>query len=742
MTDRSAFSDRRTRAFIEDYNRIVVFVADAWGVRRDEFEVYSGGVSIPIADFYSNPHEGHEITLVLGRQLDPEQPCFAVRSGISVPAQPKGIYDTAEFNARYEYSGRLGASIESGRTVFRVWAPFAQCVRLNIYDDGETGSNYYGGVMTRCERGVWKAELDADLSGKYYTYTMSYNGREDAETVDPYAVSGGMNARRGMIADLSSPRLTPYGWAEEHEAYKRSHALRSYTDAVIWETHVRDFSGKTRAINRMRFLAFAEHGLKNSSGESIGIDYLVDLGITHVHLLPAAEFATVDESRLYDDGYNAFNWGYDPKHFNMPMGAYCTNPRDGSSRVRDLREAVCALHACGIGVVFDVVYNHTYDFSAPLALTVPYYYYRFDHRGNPTNGSGCGNETASERPMCRKFIIDSLLHWTNTYHADGFRFDLMGLHDVGTMQEIERALHSVDPSLLLYGEGWVGGSTMLPGEKQCNKWNAGGITATNGAAGSVAVFSDVMRDCVKGSVFNGGDGGYANGKPYENVNAVKFSSMGATSPNFNMNWVTAEASRVINYVSAHDNNTLWDKISMTAGHAPLEEKLRINRLCAGIVLTSRGVPFFQSGEELLRSKSDGNGGFVENSYNAPDEINNIDWDSLRPGSDAEAMRDYYRGLIAFRKAHPVLRLSGRDEIEDATDFRSDVRYDVIAYTLRGCGEQLYIVYNPLEAADVPLPEGKWSLRIDGDRAGDNDLGVFEGKFHVEGKSVCAFVRVG
>ena len=741
MTDRSAFSDRRTRAFIEDYNRIVVFVADAWGVRRDEFEVYSGGVSIPIADFYSNPHEGHEITLVLGRQLDPEQPCFAVRSGISVPAQPKGIYDTAEFNARYEYSGRLGASIESGRTVFRVWAPFAQCVRLNIYDDGETGSNYYGGVMTRCERGVWKAELDADLSGKYYTYTMSYNGREDAETVDPYAVSGGMNARRGVIADLSSPRLTPYGWAEEHEAYKRSHALRSYTDAVIWETHVRDFSGKTRAINRTRFLAFAEHGLKNSSGESIGIDYLVDLGITHVHLLPAAEFATVDESRLYDDGYNAFNWGYDPKHFNMPMGAYCTNPRDGSSRVRDLREAVCALHACGIGVVFDVVYNHTYDFSAPLALTVPYYYYRFGHRGNPTNGSGCGNETASERPMCRKFIIDSLLHWTNTYHADGFRFDLMGLHDVGTMQEIERALHSVDPSLLLYGEGWVGGSTMLPGEKQCNKWNAGGITATNGAAGSVAVFSDVMRDCVKGSVFNGGDGGYANGKPYENVNAVKFSSMGATSPNFNMNWVTAEASRVINYVSAHDNNTLWDKISMTAGHAPLEEKLRINRLCAGIVLTSRGVPFFQSGEELLRSKPDGNGGFVENSYNAPDEINNIDWNSLRPGSDAEAMRDYYRGLIAFRKAHPVLRLSGRDEIEDATDFRSDVRYDVIAYTLRGCGEQLYIVYNPLEAVDVPLPEGKWSLRIDGDRAGDNDLGVFEGKFHVEGKSVCAFVRI-
>lgn len=741
MTEHSFFSDRRTRAFIEDYDRIVVFVADAWGVTRDEFRVYSGGVSVPITDFFSNPHEGHEITLVLGRKLDPEQPCYVVRSGISVAAQPKGIYDTAEFASKYTYEGRLGACIESGRTVFRVWAPFAQSVRLNIYGDGETGSNYYGGVMRRGERGVWCATLDADLSGWYYTYTLSYNGRPDTETVDPYAVSGGMNARRGMIVDPSAPRLTPYGWAEEHEAYKKKHAVSSYTDAVIWETHVRDFSGKTRAINRTRFLALAERGLRNGSGESIGLDYLVDLGITHVHLLPAAEFATVDETRLYDDSYNAFNWGYDPKHFNMPMGAYCTNARDGNSRVRDLREAVCALHSSGIGVIFDVVYNHTYNFDAPLALTVPYYYYRFDHRGNPSNGSGCGNETASERPMCRKFIIDSLLHWAETYHADGFRFDLMGLHDVETMQEIERVLHARYPSMLIYGEGWVGGSTLLPGERQCNKWNAGGITASEGAAGSVAVFSDIMRDCVKGSVFNGCDGGYANGKPYENVNAVKFSSMGATSPNFNMNWVAADASRVINYVSAHDNNTLWDKIALTSGHAPLEEKLSINRLCAGIVMTSRGVPFFQSGEELLRSKPDGHGGYVENSYNAPDDVNNIDWDSLKPGSDVESMRDYYRGLIAFRKAHPVLRLVGRDEIEDATEFRSDVRYDIIAYTLTGKGESLYIVYNPLEAADVPLPDGRWSLRIDGERAGDSDLGIFEGRFHVEGKSVCAFVKV-
>ena len=741
MTANSGYSDKRTRAFIEDYNRVVIIVPSAWGATRDEFKVYGGGVEIPITDFYCNPHGGHEITLVLGRQLDPEQPCFVVRSGISVPAQPKGIYDTAEFAARYTYDGKLGASIEGGKTVFRLWAPFAQSVRLNIYGDGETGSNYYGGVMRRGERGVWTATLDDDLSGKYYTYTLSYNGREDAETVDPYAISGGMNAGRGMIVDTSSPRLTPYGWAEEHEAYKKKHPLRSYTDAVIWETHIRDFSGKTRAINRTRFLALAEHGLRNGSGETIGLDYLADLGITHVHLLPVAQYATVDETRLYDETYNAFNWGYDPKHFNMPMGAYCTNPRDGNSRVRDLREAVCALHSSGIGVVFDVVYNHTYNFEAPLALTVPYYYYRFDHRGNPSNGSGCGNETASERPMCRKFIIDSLLHWARTYHADGFRFDLMGLHDVETMQAIERALHAENPDILLYGEGWVGGSTLLAGKKQCNKWNCCGITRSEGAAGSIAVFSDVMRDCVKGSVFHGGDGGYVNGRPYENVNAVKFSSMGATSPNFNMNWVPDDAGRVINYVSAHDNNTLWDKIAMTSGHAPRELKLRINRMCAGIVMTSRGIPFFQSGEELLRSKPNGSGGFVENSYNSPDEINNIDWDALVPGSDTEAMRDYYKGLIAFRKAHPVLRLSGRAEIEEATDFRSDVRYDIIAYTLRSADEELYIVYDPLEPADVPLPEGKWSLRIDGERAGDADLGIYEGKYHIEGKSVCAFVRV-
>lgn len=734
--------EKRTRAFIEDYNRIVVFVPDALSVTRDDFRVYSGGVRMGIADFYSNPHEGHEINLVLSGHLNPEQPCFVVRAGVSIPAQPKGIYDTEEFESRYTYTGKLGASIESGRTVFRVWAPFAQCVRLNIYADGDSGDNLYGGVMSRGERGVWTATLDGNLAGRYYTYTLSYNGREDAETVDPYAASGGMNAMRGMVVDFSSPRLTPYGWAEEHDAYKKNHSLSSYTDAVIWETHVRDFSGKTRAMNRTRFLAFTERGLVNSSGEKICLDYLADLGITHVHLLPVAEFATVDQTRLYDETYNPFNWGYDPKHFNMPMGAYCTNPRDGVSRVRDLREAVCALHASGIGVVFDVVYNHTYDFNAPLAITVPYYYYRYDHRGNPSNGSGCGNETASERSMCRKFIIDSLLMWQEYYHADGFRFDLMGLHDVETMQAIERALHAVDPSTLLYGEGWVGGGTLLAGEKQCNKWNAGGITASEDAAGAVAVFSDTMRDCVKGSVFDGGAGGYANGRAYENVNAVKFSSMGATSPNFNMHWVTDSAARVINYVSAHDNNTLWDKISMTSGYAPLEERLRINRLCAGIVFTSRGIPFFQSGEELLRSKPKEGGGFEENSYNSPDELNNIDWESLEKGSDIGNMRDYYKGLIRFRKAHPALRITGRDEIEEATDFRSDVRYDIIAYTLRAKGEELYIVYNPLESALVPLPEGKWSLRINGDRAGDEDMGVYENKVHVDGKSVYAFVRVG
>lgn len=728
------------KAFIEDYDKIVCFIEGAADVADAELSVFSDGAPVPVAAVLRSPYDRQEIKLSLAGRLDPESPCFVVCRGCVVPAEPLGIYDRPAFNDKYFYDGPLGARVEGGQTVFRLWAPFALAVRLNLYLAGDGAEdNLLGKSMTRTERGVWTAAVAGSLHGVYYTYTVSYNGRADVETADPYAFSCGVNGRRGMVVDFGAPSVTPDGWDGERKAYKKEHALARYTDAVIWETHVRDFSGKTDAAHRNKFLAFTERGLVNHSGESIGLDYLADLGVTHVHLLPVAEYATVDQYKLDDQTYNAFNWGYDPLNYNTPMGAYATDVRDGAVRVRELRAAVAALHARGIGVVFDVVYNHTYNFDAPIARTVPHYFYRFDYRGNPTNGSGCGNETASERPMCRKFIIDSLLAWQDHYHADGFRFDLMGLHDVETMRAVERALHAADPSAIIYGEGWVGGATSLPGEKQCNKWNSGLIKPSAGAAGAVAVFSDVMRDSVKGPVFHAYEGGYVNGRAYENVNLVKFSSMGGTSPNFNTNWVAPSANQVVNYVSAHDNNTLWDKLCLTAAHHTFAERVRMNRMCAAVVLTSRGVPFFQAGEELLRSKPKDGGGFEENSYNAPDSLNNIDWEELKPDSAQKNVRDYYRGLIAFRKAHPALRLCDTDEIENATHF-FDVRYDVIAYTLTACGETLFIVYNPLEDVELTLPDGQWSLRVADDKAGDAELGVFSGKIKVPFKSVHCYVK--
>ncbi len=722
----------KNKAFIEDYDKIVCFTEDG---NADGLEVYSDGVRLDVSGVTVSPYDRQEIRIMLGARLNPEAPCFVTFGGKTVAAQPLGIYDSAEFGAKYNYDGPLGAAIEGDTTVFRVWAPFALAVRLNIYERGNDSPNLCGKLMTRADKGVWEARLGGDLDGKYYTYTMSYNGRADAETVDPYAFATGLNGKRGMVTDLRRG-VTPDGWEGEHEEYKAGRVMKTYADAVIWEVHVRDFSGKTNAENRRKFLAFTERGLKNQYGMSVGLDYLSDLGITHVHLLPAAEYASVDQTRT-----DMFNWGYDPMNYNAPMGSYSSDPTDGRVAVLELRRAVQSLHNSGIGVVFDVVYNHTYNFEAPIALTVPHYYYRFDYRGNPTNGSGCGNETASERYMCRRFMVDSLMHWARTYHADGFRFDLMGLHDTETMSLIERALHEVDPLMLIYGEGWVGGATSLDGGRQCNKWNAGRIEATRGAAGGVAVFSDVMRDSVKGAVFNAYEGGYVNGRAYENVNLVKFSSMGATSPNFDTHWVAPAAWQVINYVSAHDNLALWDKLALSCGPADIDTRLRANRMCAAIVLTSRGVPFFQAGEEILRSKLSDGGGFDENSYKSPDAVNNIDWDKLAPNSPSAFMRDYYKGLIEFRKAHPSLRLTDTEEIENATNFIEGLRYDVIAYTLDACGESLYIVYNPLGSVELTLPEGRWSLRVSGEKAGDEELAIMSGRVTVPEKSVWCLVRV-
>lgn len=605
-------------------------------------------------------------------------------------AVPTDIFDSPEFTEAYTYDGDdLGAVIDGDKTVFKVWAPTANAVRLNLFEAGNDCAAYETLDMIRGEKGVWQATAPCG-HGTYYTYTVSTAALEQ-EAVDPYARAVGVNGERGMVVDLA--RTDPEGFAQE----TYFDGVGSYSEAVVWEVHVRDFSNAlTSSQYPGKYLAFTETGLTNSAGVPVGVDYLKQLGITHVHLQPVYDYATVDETKLDTP---QFNWGYDPKNYNAPDGSYSTDPYHGEVRIGEFKQMVHALHEAGIGVVMDVVYNHTYDLNSNLNKIVPYYYYRFNASGKASNGSGCGNETASERAMFRKFMVDSVRYWAEEYKVDGFRFDLMALHDVETMQQIENAVHAVNPHALLYGEGWTGGSTPLSASEQANQGNIRRIKASEGAIGSIAVFDDVIRDGLKGSVFAAAAQGYINGSATdESAQRVIFGLRGGAKSE-GIDWYVEHA-MVVNYMSAHDNNTLWDKLALSCPNASTEEKLAMNRLGAAAVMLSKGMPFLLAGEEMLRTK-----GGDENSYASSDAVNNIDWEALVPGSDAYEMMTYYRALIELRRNNSFLTHGELNcRVLDGA---------AIEITWRERGSVTAVgVLNPGDSAmDVTLPDGEWNVLI-------------------------------
>lgn len=602
------------------------------------------------------------------------------------------IFDSDDFIEKYTYSGSdLGALVKGDNTSFKVWAPTAEKVVLNLYADGSEGEAYLSCDMTSQNHGVW--ELSVKCShGTYYTYSVTTaSGTEEA--VDPYAKAVGINGLRGMVVDLSL--TNPEGF--EKDTFVDN--ISSYSDAVIWETHVRDFSNKIESSRyKGKYLAFTERGLRNSSGFKAGVDYIEELGITHVQLLPIFDYATVDES----NPSLSFNWGYDPLNYNAPEGSYSMDPEHGEVRIREVKEMVKALHSLGIGVVMDVVYNHTYSLSSSFNKIVPYYYYRYNGDGSPSNGSGCGNETASNRIMYRRFMIDSLLYWQKEYHIDGFRFDLMGIHDIETMAEIERALHCVNPKCLIYGEGWSGGSCAYDYTLLASQTNIKRIIPSPGAAGGVAVFNDVMRDSLKGSVFSSSGRGYINGDANRaNAERVAFGVNGGKG--LFASW-SVDDGMVVNYMSAHDNNTLWDKLLSSCPSSSREELVRMNKLGAAVIMISNGMPFMLSGEEILRTKK-GDG----NSYKSSDEINNLDWDSVKNGSIEEDMFSWYRNLIRMRKSYSWLRKS------DTSCTVWDNNSILVTYRENGSIAGLAII-NPTDESFLgTLPSGKWEIILDGEK---------------------------
>ena len=680
-------------------------------------KVYQGDRQIEVVGLSTLGKEAASGKIELGESIDLSKTYTLHIEGFgSKTVIPMEIFDSDYFAANYHYDGTdLGATISGENTTFKVWAPTASKVVLNLFTAGNGVDAYKTVEMVKGDKGVW-SHTEACGHGTYYTYTVTTSvGTQEA--VDPYAKAAGVNGKRGMVVDLS---LTdPEGW----DSATLASPINSYTEAIIWEIHVRDFSNKIASSQyKGKYLAFTERGLVNEHGEAVGIDYLVNLGITHVHLLPVYDYASVDETHPDDQ----FNWGYDPENYNVPEGSYSTDPYNGEVRIREYKEMVKSLHEAGIGVIMDMVYNHTYDANSSLNKIVPYYYYRYTSSGANSSASGCGNDTASERYMYGKFMVESTSYWVEEYKLDGLRFDLMGLHDLNTMQEVESAVHTVNPNAIIYGEGWTMGST-VDGSPQANQSNISQITPTGDAIGSIAVFNDAIRDGLKGSVFDATAKGFINGSPKGNSVKVLFGIKGGAVSG--TTWRVKD-SMVINYMSAHDNNTLWDKLLLSNPNDSDDTRNKMNNLGAAIIMVSKGTPFWQAGEEMLRTK---NGD--ENSYKSSDEINNIDWSVLKEGSREYETMLYYKGLIEMRKTYSIFT----DPTVEVT--HEELGSGVIAVKFDdGQGGCALVLINPHAQALPYTLEGEWNLVATSSEAGADVIARESGKVTADSIGVRVYVN--
>ena len=594
----------------------------------------------------------------------------------------------------------LGVHYSPEKTTFRVWAPSAEAIIVRIYDQGHEGNVLETLQMEKDINGTWLLEMEGDWKDRYYTYQAQIDGELKLEVPDPYARAVGVNGNRGMIVDLASNN--PEGWEIDDRP-----ELQSFANMVIWEIHMRDFSihPSSGIENRGKYLAFTESGTRSPEGHKTGIDHLVELGITHVHLLPVYDFYTIDETRLDEP---QFNWGYDPKNYNVPQGSYSTNPCDGNVRIREFKEMVQSLHNHGIRVIMDVVYNHMYDAgTSAFENLVPGYYFRMNEDGSFSDGSACGNETASEKTMMRKFMIESVKYWAEEYRIDGFRFDLMGLHDIETMNLIREELHAIDPDIFLYGEGWTAGHTPLPEHDRAIKVHAERL---NG----VAVFSDDIRDAIRGPWWDNNAPGFMAGQQGLEE-SIKFGVIASTRhPQINYSAVNysdapyaANPLQTITYVTCHDNPCLWDKIKYTCIDCTKEEMLDMQKFANAIVLTSQGVPLLHAGEEIVRTK------FGEhNSYNLPDSINQLVWHNKDTYRD---VFDYYKDMITLRMNHPAFRMPTTEMVQQHLRFFDIHQPLLVGFHIgdHANGDKwkdILVFYNAnAHDVEVDLPEGDWTI---------------------------------
>lgn len=640
-------------------------------------------------------------------------------------------FNHIDFSTYPHYEGDdLGVWWSPKETFFRIWAPTAIEVELRLYDNGENGDPLKVILLQKDKKGTWIHTETGNLENLFYTFRVN-DGEWLHEVPDPYAKAVGVNGNRGMIVNL--PKTNPRGWGND-----KGPEMKNFTDWIIYELHVRDFSiaESSGMKNKGKYLAFTEKKTRSPLGEKTGLSHLKELGITHVHLLPVFDFQSVDEEKPL----KKYNWGYDPQNFNAPEGSYATNPYDGAVRIKEFKKMVMGLHSEGIGVIMDVVYNHTWlTKGSVFNQTVPGYYYRQTNDGSFSNASGCGNEIASERSMVRKFIIDSLRYWITEYHIDGFRFDLMGIFDIETMKQIRVEVDKINPSILLYGEGWAADWSPMPEEKRAVKRNIKHLPG-------IAAFNDDMRDAIKGNHAQKTTRGFVSGLGLREE-AVKFGIVAATwHPQIVYSYVesshepwAAEPGQCINYASCHDNYTLYDKLKMSVPKATPDQLKKMVKLAGAIILTSQGIPFIHAGAEFCRTKN-GNG----NSYNAPDSVNQIDWVRKSVYKDVS---DYYCKLIALRKNHSVFRMPSSELIRQNLNFCIQYQVGVVSYCIKGNSagdswELVVIVFNAnREPVTVPLPEGEFRIIAFGDEIDEQGLGVISGeKTTVEPLSMLVLAR--
>ncbi|QOT11553.1 type I pullulanase [Paenibacillus sp. JNUCC32] len=607
----------------------------------------------------------------------------AVTGGVSV-------FDK-EFDKLFYYDGTdLGLTYQAQESKFRLWAPTATEAYVLLYPDWKT-SEARRFPMTRDVKGTWLLKIEENLHGMFYTYQVQI-GDQWNEAVDPYAAAVGVNGDRAYIVDM--PRTDPERWTDEKPPFQ------SPLDAVIYELHVRDYTihPDSGVEFKGKFKGLTETGTRGPGGIRTGLDHIVELGATHVELLPIYDFATesVDETRLHEPQYN---WGYDPKNYNAPEGSYATDPYVPEVRIRELKELIQTFHEQGLRVIMDVVYNHVYDgYLVNFTKLVPGYYLRYTKDGKFSNGSGCGNDTASERPMMRKFIVESVLHWVKEYRVDGFRFDLMGLLDVQTMNEIRARLDEIDPSIMTIGEGWVM-NTELDEKKRANQQQAALMPR-------IAHFNDGFRDAVKGDIFHFDYKGFVSGGVgYQSK--VKQGIVGGIPYSQDIKAFASEPDQCVNYVECHDNHTLWDKIMLSTDGESDAVRRDMHRLSSAMILTSQGIPFLHAGQEYYRSK---NG--VENSYNASDEVNRLDWGMASEHQDGVK---YIQRLVQLRRNHPAFRM------RDAASIRKHLHFEpcpehAVAFTLRDHAggdpaEHIYVLYYAgRKPSSLTIPElGDWNV---------------------------------